>query len=87
MDMLKKYFVGGIEIIVLPELEESNGDSQMIMSVEEIDGEQVAEAAFGEKFRVFPLVREMSGQKQKIAFSTYGSIIKQPSGIAVMTGI
>ena len=27
------------------------------------------------------------GQKQKIAFSTYGSIIKQPSGIAVMTGI
>lgn len=87
MDMLNKYFVGGIEIIVLPELEESNGDSQMIMSVEEIDGEQVAEAAFGEKFRVFPLVREMSGQKQKIAFSTYGSIIKQPSGIAVMTGI
>ena len=57
------------------------------MLVPEIMGEEVAVTAFGEKYRVFPLVREMSGQKQKIAFSTYGGVIKHYDAIASMTGI
>lgn len=87
MDLLNKYFVGGLEIVVLPELEAENGDNTAIMLVPEIMGEEVAVTAFGEKYRVFPLVREMSGQKQKIAFSTYGGIIKHYDAIASMTGI
>ena len=46
-----------------------------------------AVTAFGEKFKLFPLVREMSGQRQKAAFSTYGGIIKHPDCVAQMTGI
>ena len=87
MDLLNKYFVGGLEIVVLPELEAENGDNTAIMLVPEIMGEEVAVTAFGEKYRVFPLVREMSGQKQKIAFSTYGGVIKHYDAIASMTGI
>lgn len=87
MDLLNKYFVGGLEIVVLPELEAENGDNTAIMLVPEIMGEEVAVTAFGEKYRVFPLVREMSGQKQKIAFSTYGGVIKHADCVAQMTGI
>lgn len=87
MDLLNKYFVGGFEIITLPELENLNGDRTAIMTVDEIEGEAVAFTAFGEKYRVFPLVRDISSQKQKIAFSTYGGVIMQPSCFAMMIGI
>ena len=87
MDLLSKYFIGGLKIVVLPELEATNGDKTAYLICPEILGEEVAVTAFGEKFKLFPLVREMSGQKQKAAFSTYGGIIKHPDCIAQMTGI
>lgn len=87
MDLLSKYFIGGLKIVVLPELEAVNGDNTAYLICPEILGEEVAVTAFGEKFKLFPLVREMSGQKQKAAFSTYGGIIKHPDCVAQMTGI
>lgn len=87
MDLLNKYFIGGLKIVVLPELEAVNGDKTAYLICPEILGEEVAVTAFSEKFKLFPLVREMSGQKQKAAFSTYGGIIKHPDCIAQMTGI
>lgn len=87
MDLLSKYFIGGLKIVVLPELEAVNGDKTAYLICPEILGEEVAVTAFGEKFKLFPLVREMSGQKQKTAFSTYGGIVKHPDCIAQMIGI
>ena len=87
MDLLSSFFVGGIEIVVLPELEAANGDKSAYMLVDEILGEEVAITAFGEKFRMFPLVRDLSGNRQKVAFSTYGGIIKHVDCVATMTGI
>ncbi len=87
MDLLRSFFVGGIEIVVLPELEAANGDKSAYMLVDEILGEEVAITAFGEKFRMFPLVRDLSGNRQKVAFSTYGSIIKHVDCVATMIGI
>lgn len=87
MDLLNKYFVGGLEVVVLPELDNLNGDNMALMTVRSVLDEEVAITAFGEKYRVFPLVREMSSQNQKIAFSTYGGIVLQPSCVATMTGI
>lgn len=87
MDLLRSFFIGGIEIVVLPELEASNGDKSAYMLVEEILGEEVAIAGFGEKFRMFPVVRDLSGNRQKVAFSTYGGIIKHVECVATMTGL
>ena len=87
MESLKNFFVGGIEIVVLPELEAVNGDKTAYMKVKSILGENVALNAFGEKFRMFPVVRDLSGNRQKVAFSTYGGIIKHVDCVATMTGL
>lgn len=86
-DMLRKYFKGGLTIVILPELEEANGDASCILAVKEIKGEQVALCGFGEKYRLGRLVPDLSSFKQKAMFSTYGGIIKHVSCIATMTGI
>lgn len=86
-DMLGKYFKGGLKIVILPELEEADGDASCVLSVKEIKGEQVALCGFGEKYRLGRLVPDLSSFKQKAMFTTYGGVIKHVSCIATMTGI
>ena len=59
----------------------------MILVAEEIEGQQVAEAAFTEKLRAHSVVVAASGGKQKMSQGTWGAIIYLPFGIATMTGI
>ncbi len=51
------------------------------------DGHDVGYCGFGEKMREFPVVRELSASKQKMAATTFGAIVKYPLAVAQMLGI
>jgi hypothetical protein len=51
------------------------------------DGNDVGFCGFGEKLREFPVVRELSASKQKVAGTTFGAIIKYPLAAAQMLGV
>lgn len=51
------------------------------------DGNDVGFCGFGEKMREFPVVRELSASKQKVAGTTFGAIIKYPLAAAQMIGV
>ncbi len=51
------------------------------------DGHDVGFCGFGEKMREFPVVRELSASKQKVAGTTFGAIIKYPLAAAQMLGV
>ncbi len=51
------------------------------------DGNDVGYCGFGEKMREFPVVRELSASKQKMAGTTFGAIIKYPLAAAQMLGV
>ncbi|QHC34150.1 major capsid family protein [Komagataeibacter xylinus] len=59
----------------------------MIAIAKEIEGQQVAEAAFTEKLRTHSVVVKASGWEQKMSQGTWGAIIYMPLGVATMTGI
>ena len=52
-----------------------------------VEGQQTAFCAFGEKMRAFPIIRLMSAFEQKVAASTWGTVIRAPIFIAGMLGI
>lgn len=53
----------------------------------EIQGQQVAWAAFNEKLRMHKLVAEPSAWMQKQSSGTWGTIIRAPLGIVTMIGV
>jgi hypothetical protein len=55
--------------------------------VDEVDGQDVGYAAFNDKLRTFPIVRELSAWKKKMVSGTWGAIIRLPAGIAQMLGV
>lgn len=55
--------------------------------VEEIEGQKTGYAAFAEKLRNHPIVREMSSFKQKATSASWGAIIRMPVAIASMVGV
>lgn len=57
------------------------------LMVEEVEGQDVGYCAFNEKMRSHPIVRQMSSFRQKVSAGTWGSIIRQPFGIAAMVGV
>ncbi|WP_408736636.1 DUF2184 domain-containing protein [Acetobacter syzygii] len=59
----------------------------MIAVAREIEGQQVAEAAFTEKLRTHSVVVKASGWEQKMSQGTWGAIIYMPLGVATMVGI
>lgn len=52
-----------------------------------IEGQDSGYCAFNEKMRAHPIVRDLSSFKQKLTAGTWGSIIRQPIGIAQMVGV
>ena len=55
--------------------------------LDDVDGQDVGYCAYNQKLRSFPIVRDLSSYKQKVAAGTWGSIIRVPAGISSMVGI
>ena len=53
----------------------------------EIEGQKTVFCAYNEKLRAFPIVRDMSSFKQKVASGVWGAVIRGPFGIASMVGV
>lgn len=87
-DQLKKQYPN-ISIVQAVEFGDAAGMTvqTMIAVAKEIEGQQVAEAAFTEKLRTHSVVTAPSGWEQKMSQGTWGAIIYLPFGIATMTGI
>lgn len=52
-----------------------------------VEGQKVAYSAFTEKMRAFPIVRKESSYRKKVMGGTWGTVIRQPSGISQMLGV
>lgn len=87
VDLLRKFF-SNLEIVTIPELA-TNAGFQMVLMAKNIPGAgaPTAEFAYGEKLRAGRVVPEVSSFRQKYASSTYGSLLKVPAGVVVMTDI
>lgn len=55
--------------------------------VEQLDGQDVAYAAFNEKMRAHKIVPELSSWKQKMTAGTWGTILRIPAAVAGMLGV
>ncbi|WP_182356680.1 major capsid family protein [Komagataeibacter europaeus] len=87
-DQLKKQY-SNLRFVQAIEFGDAAGMAvqSMIAIAKEIDGQQVAEAAFTEKLRTHSVVVKASGWEQKMSQGTWGAIIYMPLGVATMTGI
>lgn len=63
------------------------GGNLMQLIADSVEGQKTADCAFTEKMRAFPIIRKESSYRKKVMGGTYGTIIRQPSGIAQMLGI
>ena len=70
----------------VPELSTATGD-MLFLTLREVDGVSVAEAAFSEKFVLGRMIAQLSSFEQKASAGTFGAVVKQPAFIATMTGI
>lgn len=70
----------------VPELSTAAGD-MLFLTLREVDGVSVAEAAFSEKFVLGRMIAQLSSFEQKASAGTFGAVVKQPAFIATMTGI
>jgi hypothetical protein len=52
-----------------------------------VEGQETGYAAFSEKLRAGPVIREMSAFKQKLSQGTWGAVIRQPFAISSMLGV
>jgi hypothetical protein len=51
------------------------------------EGQETGYAAFSEKLRAGPIIRDLSSYKQKMTQGTWGAVIRQPFAIAEMIGV
>lgn len=63
------------------------GGNLVQMIAPRVEGQKSAYAAFNEKARAFPIIRQLSSFKQKMVGGTWGSVIRQPFAIASMLGV
>ncbi len=86
LDMLKKYFTQ-LRIVVVPELQNSEGTQTICLYPEEILGQVTGECVAPEKFRAYPPFRRESSITQKLACATAGAVIYRPLAFVRMTGM
>lgn len=55
--------------------------------VPSIEGQKTGYAAYNEKMRAHPIIRDLSAFKQKITAGTWGTVIRMPMGVASMVGV
>lgn len=76
----------GMQIVQIPELSTVAGE-ELYLTMGEVDGIAVSEAAYSEKYRLGRLVPFPTFFEQKASASTFGGVVKLPAFIATMTGI
>ena len=54
---------------------------------ETVEAQQTGYAAFNEKMRMSPVIRDLSSYKQKATGGTWGAVLRQPANIAQMLGV
>lgn len=93
-DLLKKNFPGMTVKTAVQYGQLSASNPQGVVAgnlvqllVESVEGQKTGYCAFSEKQRSHPVVRDLSSFKQKVTAGTWGSIIRQPFGIASMIGV
>lgn len=85
MDMIKKNFPN-LRVVTAVEYA-TTGGNLMQMIADEIEGQEVADAAFTEKMRAHRIIQNDSSYRQKKSAGTWGAVIYMPIGIASMLGI
>lgn len=85
LDMVKNYFQN-IEFVTAPEYV-TTGGKLMQLILKEYEGQRTVETGQTEKFHAFPIVRQLSGYRQKFRAGTLGALIYRPAAIAGMLGI
>jgi len=63
------------------------GGNFVQLFAEEFEGTKTVMAAFNEKQRAFPIIKEMSSFKQKVASGVWGTVIRRPLAVASMIGV
>ncbi|WP_063653482.1 major capsid family protein [Candidatus Arsenophonus triatominarum] len=84
-DLIKKAFPN-LRIETAPQLSTDAGEL-IQMFVRSYQGQPVCYVANSQKYRAFPLLQQHSSWSQKVAASTYGTVITQPMLFAQMLGI
>lgn len=54
---------------------------------DEVEGQDTGFAAFSEKLRTHPIIRQLSSFKQKATSGTWGAIIRMPAGFQQLIGV
>jgi hypothetical protein len=84
IDLIKRTYPS-LTVIVVPEFATpAGGLVQMI--ADNVGGQPVGNTVYGEKMRTFPIFVQHSMTSQKLAASTFGTVIYQPSAVVQMTG-
>lgn len=86
LDMLDKYFKR-LKIVVIPELEEEEGSQSMFMTADDVDAQVTGECVYSEKFRAYPVFRDLSSIRQKVSASSFGGVVYRPVLLVTMTGM
>ena len=59
----------------------------MQLVVDEVEGQKTGFAAFAEKLRSHPLIRDLSSFRQKRSGGAWGTVLRMPAAVAQMVGI
>lgn len=86
LDMLNKFFKS-LKIVIVPELTDDAGDMTIYMKADNVMGQKTGECVAPEKFRSYPVFKNLSSIQQKVAAATAGAILYRPAAIATMTGV
>jgi hypothetical protein len=86
MDQIKKLFPN-MTIETAPEYSIAQSGEYMQLIVETLDGGWPVEMCFGEKMRMFPMEILGSFYQRKVAGSTWGTVVTQPTFIVSMYGL
>ena len=54
---------------------------------DDVEGQKTGYCSFSAKLRTFPIIRQMSSFKQKLMSSSWGAIVRYPSGFELMVGV
>lgn len=84
-DQLKKNFPN-IRIETAVQYNTAAGNLVQLIATD-IEGQQTGTCAYTEKLRAHPIIREMSGFRQKKSQGTWGTILYRPFAIAQMLGV
>jgi hypothetical protein len=63
------------------------GGNFVQLIADELEGQKTGYAAYNEKMRAFPIIRQLSSFQQKILGGVFGFVLRQPSAVVSMLGV